>query len=144
MAFVGKGEKHKAYRACDIAFGHFHSSHAPFLLLIKACIPCGRAWLPLHPVFPRLLLCLWPENTRMRYRALMTLSIQCTSTQYAMRSRHVHARDTVNITTDVSSRPTCISYMEIRSWRVVTMRVRYDHSSVREHKCDPTRAESSW
>ncbi|KAF8436821.1 hypothetical protein L210DRAFT_3547707 [Boletus edulis BED1] len=38
VAHVGKGEKDKAYRACDIAFEHFHSSHVTFLLLIKAII----------------------------------------------------------------------------------------------------------
>ncbi|KAI9567960.1 hypothetical protein HD554DRAFT_853796 [Boletus coccyginus] len=38
IALVGKGERHKAYRACDIAFEHFHSSHVTFLLLIKAII----------------------------------------------------------------------------------------------------------
>ncbi|KAN0101131.1 hypothetical protein V8E55_001115 [Tylopilus felleus] len=38
LALVGNGEKHKAYRACDIAFQHCHSSHVPFLLLLKAII----------------------------------------------------------------------------------------------------------
>ncbi|KAF8435972.1 hypothetical protein L210DRAFT_3549697, partial [Boletus edulis BED1] len=38
VAHVGKGEKDKAYRACDIAFEHFHSSHVTSLLLIKAII----------------------------------------------------------------------------------------------------------
>ena len=35
VAFVRNGEKHKAYRACDIAFVRFHSTHATFLLLSK-------------------------------------------------------------------------------------------------------------
>ncbi|KAF8552471.1 hypothetical protein OG21DRAFT_1443452 [Imleria badia] len=38
VALVGKGEKHKAYRACDIAFDHFHPSRSRFVLLIKAII----------------------------------------------------------------------------------------------------------
>ncbi|KAN0087882.1 WD40-repeat-containing domain protein [Tylopilus felleus] len=38
VAHVGKGEKDTAYRTCDIAFEHFHSSHVTFLLLIKAII----------------------------------------------------------------------------------------------------------
>ena len=38
IALVGKGERHKGYRACDIAFEHFHGSHVTFLLLIKVCI----------------------------------------------------------------------------------------------------------
>lgn len=40
IALVGKGERHKAYRVCDIAFEHVHSSHLRFLLLVKVCIPC--------------------------------------------------------------------------------------------------------
>ncbi|KAF8552355.1 hypothetical protein OG21DRAFT_1511593 [Imleria badia] len=38
VALVGNGEKHKAYRACDIAFERFHSTHVSFLLLVKAII----------------------------------------------------------------------------------------------------------
>ena len=37
VALVGNGEKHKAYRACDIAFERFHSTHVTFLLLTKVC-----------------------------------------------------------------------------------------------------------
>ena len=39
MALAGKGEKHKAYRACDIAFERFHLTHVTFLLLVKVCSP---------------------------------------------------------------------------------------------------------
>ena len=39
VALVGKGEKHKAYRACDIAFDPFQPSCVRFLLLIKVRIP---------------------------------------------------------------------------------------------------------
>ncbi|KAF8441695.1 hypothetical protein L210DRAFT_2086620 [Boletus edulis BED1] len=35
---ISKGERHKGYRICDIAFEHFHSSHLRFLLLTKAII----------------------------------------------------------------------------------------------------------
>ena len=35
IAHVGKGERDMAYRACDIAFEHFHSSHVTLLLLTK-------------------------------------------------------------------------------------------------------------
>ncbi|KAF8548746.1 hypothetical protein OG21DRAFT_1489116 [Imleria badia] len=38
IALVGKGEKHKAYRACDIAFDHFHPSRLRLMLLIKAIV----------------------------------------------------------------------------------------------------------
>ena len=41
VALVGKGEKHKAYRACDIAFDPFQPSCARFLLLIKVRVPLG-------------------------------------------------------------------------------------------------------
>lgn len=37
VALVGNGEKYKAYRACDIAFGHLRSTHVSYLLLIKVC-----------------------------------------------------------------------------------------------------------
>ena len=46
VALVGNGERHKAYRACDIAFERFHSTHVTFLLLIKVRVLCARAWLP--------------------------------------------------------------------------------------------------
>ena len=36
VSLVGKGKRHEAYRACDIAFEH--SSHVSFLLLIKVCV----------------------------------------------------------------------------------------------------------
>ena len=35
VALVGMGEKHKAYRACDIAFVRYNSTYVTFLLLIK-------------------------------------------------------------------------------------------------------------
>ncbi|KAN0088012.1 WD40-repeat-containing domain protein, partial [Tylopilus felleus] len=38
IAHVGKGKKEAAYRTCDIAFEHFHSSHVTLLLLVKAII----------------------------------------------------------------------------------------------------------
>ena len=38
VALVGNGEQHKGYRACDIAFERFHSSHVTFLLLVKVGI----------------------------------------------------------------------------------------------------------
>ena len=39
LAHVGKGEKDKAYLACDITFEHSYLSPFPFPLLIKVCIP---------------------------------------------------------------------------------------------------------
>ena len=41
VALVGNGERHKAYRTCDIAFERFHSTHVSFLLLIKVCMLCN-------------------------------------------------------------------------------------------------------
>ena len=46
VALVGNGEKHKAYRVCDVAFERFHSTHVTFLLLIKVC--------PIHSSFTAL------------------------------------------------------------------------------------------
>ena len=40
LAHVGKGEKDKAYLACDLAFEH--SSHIPLPLPLKVCIPALR------------------------------------------------------------------------------------------------------
>ena len=45
VALVGNGDRLSGYRACDIAFERFHSSHVSFLLLVKVCI--FRAWSPL-------------------------------------------------------------------------------------------------
>ena len=52
VAHVGNGEKHKAYRACDIAFERFHSTHVTFLLLIKVCITCTQLGCPPVIHFP--------------------------------------------------------------------------------------------
>jgi hypothetical protein len=58
VALVGNGERHKGYRACDIAFARFHSSHVSFLLLVKVCIsnkfPLIRSYpLGYHRVYGR-------------------------------------------------------------------------------------------
>ena len=37
VALVGKGEKDKGIRVCDISFRYFHSEHVSFLLLFKVC-----------------------------------------------------------------------------------------------------------
>ena len=65
LAHVGKGERHKAYRTCDIAFEHFHSSHTSFLLLIKVRVFSTRSRFH-HSSRPRLLSCSWPGTTSMR------------------------------------------------------------------------------
>ena len=44
VALIGNGEKHNGYRACDIAFERFHSSHVTFLLLVKVCT--FQTWSP--------------------------------------------------------------------------------------------------
>ena len=67
IAHVGNGEKDKGYRACDIAFERFHSSHVTFLLLIKVC-SVGFSGLCML-ILLRPSLCLWPESMLMRYRA---------------------------------------------------------------------------
>ncbi|KAF8548528.1 hypothetical protein OG21DRAFT_750496 [Imleria badia] len=40
VSLVCKGKRLEAYRACDIAFEHCHSTHVSFLLLIKAVVVC--------------------------------------------------------------------------------------------------------
>jgi hypothetical protein len=50
VTLIGKGERHKGYRACDIAFVRFYSSHVTFLLLVKVCIL--RTRFPLSCSFP--------------------------------------------------------------------------------------------
>ena len=69
VALVGKGEKHKAYRACDIAFERFHSTHVTFLLLIKVRVPRSELCCPQILMLPRLSSCLWPESMTTRYPA---------------------------------------------------------------------------
>ena len=39
IAYIGMGERDKAYQACDIAFEYFHSSHGDFILLSKVSLP---------------------------------------------------------------------------------------------------------
>ena len=71
FALVGNGEKHKAYRACDIAFQHCHLSHVPFLLLLKVCVPrsCTCTWFSQTWILPRLSSYSWPESMTMQYPA---------------------------------------------------------------------------
>ena len=47
VSLAGKRKKLAAYRACDIAFEHVHSTHISFLLLMKVCIPCTGNCSPL-------------------------------------------------------------------------------------------------
>ena len=42
VALVGNGEKHKAYRTCDIAYVRSHPAHVTYLFLIKVCILCTQ------------------------------------------------------------------------------------------------------
>ena len=73
LAHVGNGERDKGYRACDIAFERFHSSHVTFLLLIKVCtfVPGFLVLL----TSPRPLSCLWPESASMQSHGWTTLSL---------------------------------------------------------------------
>ena len=144
VALVGNGEKHKAYRACDIAFERFHSTHVTFLLLIKVCVPCTRAWLPsrsyspgYHRVYGRRA-CRRdiPRRRPHRYGGVQINVLRGSGTC-------ITRYHTTNITTDVSNRHICIFSLETRTWRVATTRVRYYPSRVHEPKCDPTRVEDS-
>ena len=64
VALVSNGERHKGYRACDIAFERFHSSHVTFLLLIK--VGTFQLSPPQLLIALRLSSCLWPESTMMQ------------------------------------------------------------------------------
>ena len=88
LAHVGNGERDKGYRACDIAFERFHSSHVTFLLLIKVCVFVLGFLILLTS--PRPLSCLWRESASMRSHAWTTLSLLSGTTQFVMSSRCVH------------------------------------------------------
>ena len=88
LAHVGNGEKDKGYRACDIAFERFHSSHVTFLLLIKVCIFVLGFLILLTSLRP--LLCLWRESAWMRSHGWTTLSPLSGTTLFVMWSRCVH------------------------------------------------------
>ena len=59
VALVGNGKKLEAYRACDIAFEHSHSTYVSFILLIKVCpihsnlIHRHLCWTGYHSVYGR-------------------------------------------------------------------------------------------
>ena len=65
LAHIGNGERNKAYRTCDIAFRHSHSSHTSFLLLIKVRVFSTRSRLH-RSSHLRLSSCSWPEITSMQ------------------------------------------------------------------------------
>ena len=67
VALVGSGERHKAYRTCDIALLRFHPTYITFLLLIKVRVPCRPLGCPQLLILPRLSSCLWPESMMTRY-----------------------------------------------------------------------------
>ena len=135
LAHVGRGEKDMAYRACDIAFEHSHSSHVTLLLLTK--VRMLDLWLqvdcssPLgnHRVYgrrtPR---CNISNGRSDRYSSIplhvLCGSGTCTLPYYA-----------TWITTDVAERLTCISSRETCTWNVTTTRARYSRSSVHVHDC---------
>ena len=88
LAHVGNGERDKGYRACDIAFERFHSSHVTFLLLMKVCIVVLRFLILL--TFLRPSSCLWRESASMGSHGWTTLSLLSNTTQFVMWSRWVH------------------------------------------------------
>ena len=89
LAHVGNGEREKGYRACDIAFEHFHSSHVTFLLLIKVCIFFLLGFLILLTSL-RPLSCLWRKSASVRSHGWTTLSLLLGTIQSVMWSRCVH------------------------------------------------------
>ena len=146
VALVGKGEKYDGYRACDIAFERFHSTHVSFLLLIKVCNPCTPSWLSLtcsyclgrHRIYgrrPRR--CDIARRRPHRYGALQ-LDMLCGSGACITR---YHA---TNIA-DIPSRLICFFTLEACIWSAATTSLRYNISSVHKPKCDAMRVNrSSW
>ena len=88
LAHVGNGERDKGYRACDIAFERFHSSHVTFLLLIKVCVFVLGPLILLTPLRP--LSRSWRESVSMRSHGWTTLSLLSATTRFVMWSRCVH------------------------------------------------------
>ena len=82
LAHAGNGERDKAYRACDIAFERFHSSHVTFLLLIKVCVFVLDFLILLTSLRPSS--CLWPESASMRLHGWTTLSLLSGTTRFVM------------------------------------------------------------
>ena len=82
LAHAGNGERDKAYRTCDIAFEHFHSSHVTFLLLIKVCTFVLGFLIPLTSL--RQLSCLWRESPSMGLHGWTTLSLPSSTTRFVM------------------------------------------------------------
>ena len=123
LAHVGNGERDKGYRACDIAFEHFHSSHVTFLLLVKVCV------FVLGSLFCSHLLghcCVYGGRTprcdrtfgRPYRHCQAQLNLLCGPG--ACITRHY----VLNSTADVFDRHTCIFSSETRTWRAATTRMR--------------------
>ena len=121
LAHVGDGERDKAYRACDIAFECFRSSHITFLLLGAYMFVLGFLIL-LRSL--RLSSCLRQESPLMRSHGWTTLLLLSATTQFVMWSRCAYdALLLLNSTADVFNRHTWI-FSETRSWRAATTRMR--------------------
>ena len=143
IALIGKGEKHKAYRACDIAFDPFQPSCVRFLLLIKVRSPLGC----ISVVHSYRLGCHRVHGQRARRCDIPFRRPHC----YDIRQLHMlccsgtyttHERET-NATIDMFSRRICIFFSETCAWRVATTREPYNCLSVRKHRCNPTRVKRS-
>ena len=137
IALVGKGEKHKGYAACDIAFEHFHSSHVSFLLLVKVRI--FPTWVHLAADMHQAIIMFIAGEHRdaisrvddliatVHFHAICCVVQACVCLL-------IHSSDS----TDICNRHICISSWEPCTWRPVTTRMRYSRSSVHEPKCDAT------
>ena len=113
LAHVGKQERRNAYRSCDIAFEHFHSSHVSFLLLIKVRF--------LSSIVARLLNSPQAIVVFMAGRQLDAISriddliatLRFNSICYVVQAR-LHCTHEADITTNVFNRPTCIFSSEMK------------------------------
>ena len=146
IALVGKGDKDAGYRACDIAFEYFRTTHVSFLLLIKVFISCIGTRLSLRCSF-----CLGCHRVYGR-RAQRCVISHGRPHRYGGRELNmlrgsgtcIMRYHTANMTTDISSRHICIFSLETFLWRAATTSVRYNRSSVHKPKRGATRVNHSW
>lgn len=144
IALVGKGQKYDGYRACDIAFERFHSTHVTFILLIKVCMQCTLPWLSLTFSYYLGHNCIYGRRTcrcditRRRPHRYSTLQLDMLCGSGTCITRH-------HIANINSSRRICTFSLETPIWIAATTRVRYNILSVHEPKCDTTQVERcSW
>jgi hypothetical protein len=142
IAHVGKGERHKGYQACDIAFEHFHSSHGTFILLIKVCI--FQTWHPLAADIPQAIIVFMAGEHRDAISRVDDLiaTVHLNSICYVVQARAQRA--TIRRISPLNFLQAYM-YLLLGNSQMETsdFRLRYSRSSMHEPKCDTTRVEHS-